>query len=105
MQSKTKNPFPSNYRPEIDVSEELNHYFTLSPACWHAQMGSGARQTAGCVLLEVLLPLQCQASPRVGHLDALHHVFACLRGHPNMGWIACDPVDPKEGAGIRKWAL
>ena len=34
-------------------------------------------------------------SPRVGHLDALYHIFAYLRGHPNMGRIAYNPVQPK----------
>lgn len=47
------------------------------------------------IMLEVSLLSQYQASPRVGHLDALYHIFAYLRGHPNMGRIAYDHKEPK----------
>ena len=93
--AKTKNPFPTNYRPEIDVTEELgpdllSRYLQLIGMLrWAVELGRLD------IYLEVSLLSQYQASPRAGHLDALYHIFAYLRGHPNMGRIAYDPVPPK----------
>jgi hypothetical protein len=33
---------------------------------------------------------QYQANPRIGHLEVLYHVFAYLKNHLDMGWIAYD---------------
>ena len=93
--AKTKNPFPTNYRPEIDVTEELgpdllSRYLQLIGMLrWAVELGRLD------IYLEVSLLSQYQASPRAGHLDALYHIFAYLRGHPIMGRIAYDPVQPK----------
>ena len=93
--SKAKNPFPSNYRPEVDITAELDsdlipRYLQLIGMLrWAVELGRLD------VMLEVSLLSQYQASPRVGHLDALYHIFAYLRGHPNMGRIAYDHKEPK----------
>ena len=93
--SKAKNPFPSNYRPEVDITAELDSDLTprylqlIGMLRWAVELGRLD------IMLEVSLLSQYQASPRVGHLDALYHIFAYLRGHPNMGRIACDHKEPK----------
>ena len=93
--AKAKNPIPSNYRPEVDVSAELepdliSRYLQLIGVLrWAIELGRLD------IFIEVSLLSQYQANPRVGHLDALYHIFAYLRGHPNMGRIAYDHKEPK----------
>jgi hypothetical protein len=42
------------------------------------------------IYLEVSLLSQYQANPRLGHLEAIYHVFAYLKRHPDMGRLAYD---------------
>jgi hypothetical protein len=37
---------------------------------------------------------QYQANPRFGHLEAVYHIFAYLKKHPDMGKLAYDPHAP-----------
>jgi hypothetical protein len=46
------------------------------------------------IYLEVSLLSQYQANPRLGHLEAVYHVFAYLKRHPDMGWLAYDSKCP-----------
>jgi hypothetical protein len=43
---------------------------------------------------EVYLLSQYQANPRVGHLEALYHVFAYMKSHLDIGHVAFDPKTP-----------
>ena len=92
---KAKNPFPTGYRPELDISQELDaelisRYLQLIGMLrWAIELGRLD------IHLEVSLLSQYQASPRLGHLDSLYHIFAYLKGHPNMGRIAYDPKHPR----------
>jgi hypothetical protein len=43
---------------------------------------------------EVSLLSQYQANPRVGHLEALYHVFAYMKSHLDIGRVAFDPKTP-----------
>jgi hypothetical protein len=43
---------------------------------------------------EVSLLSQYQANPRVGHLEALYHVFAYMKSHLDIGHVAFDPKTP-----------
>jgi hypothetical protein len=38
--------------------------------------------------------LQYKANPRVGHFEALYHVFAYTISHLNIGHVAFDPMTP-----------
>jgi len=40
--------------------------------------------------LEMAIVPQCQAMPREGHLEAVNHIFACLKKHLNSSQIAFD---------------
>jgi hypothetical protein len=42
----------------------------------------------------VSLLLQYQANPRFGHLEAIYHIFAYLKKHPDMGQLAYDLMRP-----------
>jgi hypothetical protein len=43
---------------------------------------------------EVSLLSQYQVNPRVGHLEALYHVFAYMKSHLDIGRVAFDPKTP-----------
>ncbi len=70
-----------NYQPELDVSNELgpelsSHYLQLiGIAQWAIELGRID------IYHEVSLLSQYQVNPRVGHLEALYHVFAYMKSH------------------------
>jgi hypothetical protein len=91
---KQKTPLPSSHKPELDVTAELA-----------AEAGSRCLQLIGAlrwavelgridVLCEVSVLSQHSASPRVGHLEAAHHVFGCLLAH-SKSKLVLDPASPK----------
>lgn len=94
LKSKVKNPFPSGYRPETDVSAELDdklasRYMQLiGIARWAVELGRID------IHHEIAILSQYQANPRVGHLEALYNVFAYLKNHLDMGRIAYDSITP-----------
>ena len=92
LKTTAKEPVPTSYRPELDVSEELN-----------AEMTSRYRQLVGIlrwavelgrvdIYHEVALLSQYLAAPWVGHLETLYHVFAYLKSHQKFN-IVFDPKD------------
>jgi hypothetical protein len=94
LKNKAKNLFPMNYQPELGVSNELglelsSCYFQLIGIVqWAIELG--------CIDIhhEVSLLSQYQANPRVGHLEALYHVFAYMKSHLDIGHVASDPKTP-----------
>ena len=94
LKNKVKNPFPTGYQPELDVSEELGpdlalHFMQLIGILrWAVELGQIN------IFFEVSSLSQYQACPRLGHLEAAYHIFAYLRNHPNRGWIVYDPKAP-----------
>jgi hypothetical protein len=85
LKSKAKNPFRSGYRPELDVTEELDKKL----GSWYMQIIVILRWAMELgwidIFLEVSLLSQYQANPRLGHLEAAYHVVAYLKKHPDMG--------------------
>jgi hypothetical protein len=83
LKTTARNPFPSGYKPELDVTPELND-----------ELGSRFLQLIGIlrwaielgrmdIFVEVSLLSQHQVLPRRGHLEALYHIFAYLKKHEN----------------------
>jgi hypothetical protein len=78
LKNKVKNPFPMNYRPELDVSDELgselsSRYLQLIGIVhWAIELGHID------IFHKVSLLSQYQANPRVGHLEVMYHVFCIL---------------------------
>ena len=74
-----KTPFPTGYRPETDLSNELGPELAtrfqqlIGIARWAIELG------AIDIYLEVSMLSQHQALPREGHLEALYHIFAYVR--------------------------
>ena len=89
-----KTPLPSNYKPELDTTAELN-----------GEMGSRYLQLIGIlrwsielgridVLTETSIMSQYAANPRKGHLEAVYHIFLYLSKHEKSR-LAFDPSRPK----------
>ncbi len=94
LKSNVKNPLPSGYKPELDITDELgaelaSRYLQLiGIARWAVELGRID------IFLEVSTLSQYQANPRIGHLEALYHCFAYMKSHPDMGKLAYDSKKP-----------
>jgi hypothetical protein len=94
LKTTAKTPFPSNYRPEIDVTDELDADFCsryaqlIGVLRWMIELGRID------IYYEVSVLSQYLASPRVGHLEAVYHVFAYLHKHDKSS-IVIDPSEPE----------
>ena len=94
LKSTARNPFPSGYKPELDVTPELND-----------ELGSRFLQLIGVlrwanelgrldIFVEVSQLSQHQALPRRGHLEEIYHIFAYLKKHENGARVVFDPAMP-----------
>jgi hypothetical protein len=83
LKTKADRPTPLGYRPEVDVSPELND-----------EMANGYQQLIGIlrwacelgrvdILFEVSSLALHSAMPREGHLEVVYHVIAYLKNHGN----------------------
>ena len=90
---KAKTPYPANYKPEMDVTEELNDDMIsrfrqlIGILRWAVELGRVD------IYLEVSVLSQYLASPREGHLETAYHIFAYLNAYPETK-IVFDPTDP-----------
>ena len=94
LKSTAKSPFSnSSYRPELDMTDECDDdgasRFSqlIGVLRWAVELGRIDIYT------EVALLSQHLALPRVGHLEAVYHVFAYLNKHEKSS-IIFDPTDP-----------
>lgn len=83
LKSGIKTPLPTNYKPELDVTHllepsEVNYYQQLIGILrWTCELGRVD------ILLEVSLMSSYCANPRVGHMEAIYHIFSYLKNHEN----------------------
>jgi hypothetical protein len=94
LKSTAKTPFPSTtYRPEVDMTDECDDQYAsryqnlIGVLRWAVELGRIDIYT------EVALLSQHLALPRMGHLEAVYHVFAYLHKH-DKSRIIFDPTDP-----------
>jgi hypothetical protein len=86
-------PFTIGYRPEIDVSQQLDppsasYYQSLIGILrWIVELGRVD------ITAEVSMMASCMALPRTGHLDQLFHIFAFLKNKHNAEMVF-DPSEP-----------
>ena len=91
LKSKASSVLPSNYAPELDVSnpcdEELTNYFQqqIGVLRWAVELGRID------ICTEVSIMASYCAAPRVGHLDAVFHIVAYLKQH-SRSHIVFDPA-------------
>ena len=91
-----KRPYSLSYRPEIDVSDELDdagiHRYQelIGILRWAIELGRID------IITEVSCLSQHMCQPRIGHLDAVHQIFRYLQKNlsKNPGRLAFDPVIP-----------
>jgi hypothetical protein len=95
LRSNIKNLFPTGYKPEIDVTDELvsaelaSRYMQfIGILRWAVEIGRIN------IYLEVSLLSQYQANPRLGHLEAIYHIFSYSTSHLDMGRLAYDSRRP-----------
>ena len=90
---KASDVIPKGYRPEIDVTPELDpgeasYYQSLIGIMrWMVEIGRVD------ICTEVSMMSSHLALPRKGHLDALFHMFAYLKKHHNSEMVF-DPSEP-----------
>jgi len=83
LRNRVDRPLPISYRPEVDVSPLLGQdMVTRFQTClgvlrWIVELGRLD------ILLEVSMLSAHNAMPREGHLEAVYHIFAYLKGHEN----------------------
>ena len=94
MKTTARTPFSSTtYRPETDTTDECD----VDGASRYSQLIGVLRWAVELgridIYTEVSLLSQHLALPRVGHLEAVYHVFAYLNKHEKSS-IIFDPTDP-----------
>eukprot|EP00957_Ditylum_brightwellii_P045788 3473622-Ditylum_brightwellii.AAC.1 len=85
LKKKVKNHFSSGYKPELDVTDEIGNCLFSRYAQLIGILRWSIKLRQIDVALEMVLMAQYQANPRAGHLEVLHHMFAYLKSHPDMG--------------------
>ena len=94
LPAKAPAPFATGYRPEIDVTDELNmtdaaYYQSLIGILrWIVELGRAD------ITVEASMMASCMAMPRRGHLEQLYHMFAFLRKKHNSEMVF-DPTEPE----------
>jgi hypothetical protein len=90
LKSTASVPFPTSYKPELDVSKELDanlmsrYKQLIGILRWMVELGRLD------IYLEVSLLSHYLASPRQGHLEAIYHVFAYIK-KSNKSSLVLDP--------------
>eukprot|EP00970_Alexandrium_tamarense_P013767 scaffold3678_cov106-Alexandrium_tamarense.AAC.1 len=93
LPARASSPISNNYRPEVDVTEELegetaSYYHSLIGVLrWIVELGRVD------IDVEVSMMSSHLALPRKGHLQQLFHIFAYLKKHHNAEMVF-DPSDP-----------
>lgn len=99
-------PMPRSYRPELDISPELNETLgsryqqLIGILRWAVELGRVD------ILLELSLLSSFLASPREGHLEAAYNIFAYLAKHPHapMAFDDCMPRLNQEAFPVTDWS-
>ena len=87
LRGKANRPYDQKYRPEMDVTEELNedgiskYQGYMGIFRWMIELGRID------IITEVSALSAFQVQPREGHLEACYHIFAYLRKHPHFAMV------------------
>ena len=90
LKTTAKTPIPHTYRPELDITPELNGEHSsryrqiIEILRWAVELGRVDMHH------EVALMSQYSALSREGHMEAVYHIFAFLKTHPRLN-IVLDP--------------
>lgn len=92
LKTKVPTPLSSGYRPELDVSPELDErrasYFQglIGVLRWMVELGRVD------IMVGVSMLSRYLAMPRTGHLEETLHIFAYLKAHPKSAMVMDDSV-------------
>jgi len=81
LKTKVSSPLPTNYAPELDASplcdddDVAEYHSRIGVLRWAVELGRVD------ICAEVSIMAAYSANPRVGHLDAVYHIFAWLKKH------------------------
>ena len=93
MPNKADTPLSTTYRPELDVSRELNE----DDASYYQSVIGILRWIVGLGQVDVCLEVSMMSSrlalPREGHLEQVLHIFAYQKKYYNTE-LVYDPSDP-----------
>lgn len=90
LKSKAETVMPSGYRPELDASAycgpELAHYYQqqIGVLRWAVELGRIN------ICTEVSMLAAFTVAPRIGHFNAMLHIFAFLKHHPRCRLVMDD---------------
>ena len=106
MKLKTRAPsvLPTNYRPEIDTSDlcdnELLHVYQqkIGVLRWAVELGQIN------ITAEVSMLAAYCAAPRIGHFNAMLHIFAFLKLHPRSRLVFDDSYVPLEPSSMEDFS-
>jgi hypothetical protein len=93
LKGTAKTPLPSGYRPELDITDELDNEMAsrysqlIGILRWMVELGRVD------IYYEVSVLAQYLALPRIGHLHATYHMFSYLNKH-DKSRIIFDHADP-----------
>ena len=105
LPTKAETPMQTSYRPELDISPELEpteaaYYQSLIGVLrWMVELGRVD------ICLECSMLSSHLALPREGHLNQVFHIFAYMRKYHNME-LVFDPSDPcveESNLGLKDW--
>jgi hypothetical protein len=89
-----RHPFPSGYKPELDVTPELHDGLCLRFLQLIGNLRWAIKFGRLDIFVEVSQLSRYQALPRRGHLNATYHIIACLKKHENGARVVFDPTMP-----------
>ena len=93
LPKKATSPIKQDYRPELDISPELN----VSDAAYYQSLVGVLRWIVELgridITTEASMMASCMALPRAGHLEQVLHIFAYLKSHHNSEMVF-DPTEP-----------
>jgi hypothetical protein len=79
LKSNVKSPFPSGYRPDLDLTPELDprhaSYYASVMGVLHWCVELGQLD----IMIEVQMLASFQVCPKEGHLETVFHVFSYLK--------------------------
>ena len=94
LPKKATSPFRGDYRPEVDVTPELD----LADAAYYQSLVGVLRWIVELGRIDITCEVSEMASmmamPREGHLDQLFHLFAFLKSKHNAEMVF-DPTEPE----------
>ena len=93
LPKKAETPIQTSYRPELDVTPELNS----TDAAYYQSLVGTLRWIVELGRVDICLELSMMSShlalPREGHLSQIYNIFAYLKKHHNTEMVF-DPSDP-----------